>query len=44
MKIINKALFLISALALMTQEVLGKIPNPYKVLGITKDATEEQIK
>lgn len=44
MKIIDKLLFLLVSLALMAQEVLSNIPNPYKVLGIPKDANEDQIK
>lgn len=40
----NKLLFVLVVLLALFSAVLGKIPNPYKVLGIPQDATEEQIK
>lgn len=37
-------LFLLFALVFVTAVTATKIPDPYKVLGIPRDATEEQIK
>lgn len=45
MKIISKLLLLFTFwIALLVPEALAKTPNPYKVLGIKKDATEDEIK
>jgi molecular chaperone DnaJ len=40
----RKILFLIVVLLAIFSAALGKIPNPYKVLGIPQDANEDQIK
>lgn len=45
MKIISKLLLLFTLwIALLVPEAFAKTPNPYKVLGIKKDATEDEIK
>ena len=41
MNILKKILVLVVLLVVL---VSGKTPNPYKVLGVSKDATEDQIK
>lgn len=40
----NKIAFLLVVLLCLFASVLAKIPDPYKVLGIPRDANEEQIK
>jgi DnaJ-class molecular chaperone len=40
----NKIAVLLIVLLTFLATALAKIPNPYKVLGIPQDASEEQIK
>ena len=39
MKVIKYFVFMMVALATLLTEVLSKGPNPYKVLGVSTDAT-----
>ncbi len=40
----NKIAYLLIVLLFLLATALAKIPDPYKVLGIPRDANEEQIK
>ena len=39
MKLVRYLVFVIVAFATLMAEVIAKGPNPYKVLGVSKDAT-----
>jgi DnaJ-class molecular chaperone len=44
MNLVRFTLLFIAVWIMIVKEVMGKIPDPYKVLGIPRGCNEEQIK